>query len=243
MDLDTLLFILIALIPIIMAVLGGHVWSEKKWQKATFWIMGLVFAGLIIWQGIRIQKSKDEATNNIQKLLKSNTGLTDSNTQLKNSIDKQKQEIANLKQTIADTEKENAKLTRQQLKIQEKQFAINSELSVDITYRNKGLYINNIGKTNLFIYGDKFDNEPIAFDEPRMIAPGRSLHISTESFEKAMLANLGLNGETRISYQLFVKDTLQQKFVVKCFLWIVVNNGQLTINTQNLGIERSNWSK
>ena len=68
-------------------------------------------------------------------------------------------------------------------------------------------------------------------------------HIDADSLEEEALTKFGPNGETRTHLLIFSSDDeATNKWTLTCELWIVIKNGELTVETRNLGYE-AGWER
>jgi hypothetical protein len=110
--------------------------------------------------------------------------------------------------------------------------------SVVFLYRDHRIEINNMGKEEIRLWGTKLDAGPITMDKPTTVPiQPFNYHINAQSFEKEVTAKIGPNGELRPKFYIFVSDHARSKWTVTCELWTVIANGQMTVETRNLGVE------
>jgi Na+/melibiose symporter-like transporter len=70
MSLETSLVILAAILPLLMAALGGHLASEKFWYRVTFWSLGFITAVIIIVTGVMNQRDQAKLQNQLNEIQK-----------------------------------------------------------------------------------------------------------------------------------------------------------------------------
>jgi uncharacterized membrane protein len=121
-------------------------------------------------------------------------------------------------------------------------------ISAAFIYRNHRFEIHNLGSNEFYLCGDKLgDKDSIIRDErPCMDEPATvarepfHYYILANKLENLVLSKTADKGEMRIPLYVFVTDTAKQKFTIKCLLFIVVENRQITVHTQYLGLT-SGW--
>jgi hypothetical protein len=121
-------------------------------------------------------------------------------------------------------------------------------ISAAFIYQNRRLEIHNLGHTEFYVWGDKLGDKDssIRDDRPCMNEPITVPHepfhyyILGDRLENLVLSKVRDEGELRVPLYVFVTDSSERKFTIKCLLWIVVKNRQLTVHTQDLGLT-SGW--
>jgi len=127
--------------------------------------------------------------------------------------------------------------------IQQKQLALNYAPSIDLVYAGDQLQIWNRGRTNIYLWGDKYDGGPLDFDgKSYIISPGTNYYILTNLLKANILSKLGQNGEARVPLDLYITTEDKTKYVVHAELWEIMKDDQLTIHTQNHAFEKTDWS-
>lgn len=113
--------------------------------------------------------------------------------------------------------------------------------SVVFLYRDHHIEINNMGNKEFQLWGTKLDSGPIAFDKATTVPiQPFNYHIDANPFEKEVSAKVGLNGELRPKFYIFISDSSGDKWTVTCELWTVIRDGEISVETRNLGTE-SGW--
>lgn len=151
-----------------------------------------------------------------------------------------------LQAKVEEKQNEIEQIRRQELRIAQEELQLKYAVSVDLIYQDKQLKIFNRGKTNLFLWGTKFDNSSEVIEkQPRLLSPadgnafglGQSYYyLLGERLEKALIGKFGQNGEGLVPLELFIKNQNGQKHTVKCQLLVKVINGAIQIHPQNVGI-------
>jgi hypothetical protein len=67
-SLDTVLFILAAVLPIAMAILGGHVASEKIGYRIAFWSLGVAAAAVVVLIGVRNEHTQNALQGQLNQI-------------------------------------------------------------------------------------------------------------------------------------------------------------------------------
>lgn len=100
----------------------------------------------------------------------------------------------------------------------------------------------NRGTQDIYLYGTQFNNEKSTVDkEKRIIPSGMSYYLNCDSLEEWIKVNIGENGEQHVSFNIFLTDINQKKYIMKNILYIRVLNGNITIQPQMLSLENTNW--
>jgi hypothetical protein len=123
----------------------------------------------------------------------------------------------------------------------QKQLALNYEPSIALVYYDHRFNIENHGKTDLYLWGDKIADTLPTMDAARIIAPGSSYYLIGEQFEQIALRVVGDNGETRIPFELYLSNKRNEKYVARFELWIVIKEKEITVHTQMLGLNEYVW--
>jgi hypothetical protein len=116
-------------------------------------------------------------------------------------------------------------------------YHVGSLPSVAFLYRDKQIQINNLTKSELYIWGTKLDDGPLVMNKDSVVLSPQPFFYFIEGYEELALKQIPEGGEARPIYYVFVKDKQEQKFTLKCLLWSTVNDHRLTVRTQNLGVE------
>lgn len=101
----------------------------------------------------------------------------------------------------------------------------------------------NRGTQNIYLYGTQFDNEdtPI-MDEKRIIPAGYSYFLNVNpGLAQWIETNIGKNGEKQVSFNIFLADINQEKYIMKNILYIRVINDGISIQPQTLSLNKENW--
>jgi hypothetical protein len=112
--------------------------------------------------------------------------------------------------------------------------------SLVFLYRDHRIEVNNMSKRELVMSGSKLGDGPISMDKESTVLPVQpyNYHINADSYEREVLLKFGPNGNLRTLYHLFLSDSGGHKWTVTCELWAVIRNGELTVETRNLGTEK-----
>jgi hypothetical protein len=112
----------------------------------------------------------------------------------------------------------------------------------DGTPGNEAFNFLNHGKANLYLWGDRLDDGPKSIDAPRTITPDGSYHIWAQEVAKEIRQKLGSNADIRVNFEVYLSTEDQTKYVATYQLWIRMNNGKLSIETQNLGSKEKDFT-
>ncbi|MGB2677256.1 MAG: hypothetical protein WAN12_09255 [Candidatus Acidiferrum sp.] len=124
------------------------------------------------------------------------------------------------------------------------ELALNYAPSIDLIYAGEQLQVWNRGRTNIKLWGDKYDGEtPDLGGPPFVISPATNRYLLTDRLRAAIQAKLGQNGEARVPFDVYISTADGQKYVMHGELWEIIKDGQITIHTQNHGFEKKDWSQ
>jgi hypothetical protein len=112
----------------------------------------------------------------------------------------------------------------------------------DGTPGNEAFNFINHGKANLYLWGDRLDDGPKSIDAPRTITPDGSYHIWAQEVANEIRQKLGSNADMRVNFEVYLSTEDQTKYVATYQLWVRINNGKLSIETQNLGSKEKDFT-
>lgn len=117
--------------------------------------------------------------------------------------------------------------------------------SIEITYNHAENRLNiwNKGKTNVYLWGTKFNEEEINIGEKGfLIVPGGFYYLFAEKMEKEILNKMDQNNERFFSLELFIKGVEEKKYIIRNQLLVkMINSNVVNIHTQTLSISQSDW--
>jgi hypothetical protein len=121
--------------------------------------------------------------------------------------------------------------------------------SVLLFWENNELRLYNEGDADIYMWGDKFDDEPANLDPiSRTIAGKRTMSGNTGFyyFLPDLLENwakiaIGANGKNLVPFEVYLKDGAQKKYIAKFDLLIVMKDSVMTVHTQQLGVTDNEW--
>lgn len=232
---DIAIAAILMIVTILMGYLGIHITlhplqdgdiQKIRKFKTYFITLAVTTVVLIIWQGIRNGRTQQtmEADKRAERA-------------------EHKQEVESLRLTIAQRDGELVAINREQLDASRKDLSLKYVISVDVIYDNMQFQIYNRGLTDISLWGIKVNGGPQLIEkEPRMLSHGGfNYYILAPQFEKETLSSIGPNGVAMVPLELYVKDVLQRKHIVKCILRLVSRDGKLTVHTQNTGVVMQDW--
>jgi len=104
-----------------------------------------------------------------------------------------------------------------------------------LLYTRGQLNLHNIGKNDLYVWGDKFgDTAPIIEKEPRTILTGTYYYFLTNTLEIS-------SGEALIPFEVYLSDISGHKFIAKFDLLIIGEGKDFEIHVQQKGISKGEW--
>ena len=156
-------------------------------------------------------------------------------------------EIKSLKTSIDGLKGQNDKMVSQienQRYLSKEELALNCAPMINLVHVNNQFQVWNRGKTVIMLWGNKYgDMAPDMNDPPVSITPQDYSYYATDNTKELILSHLGNNGEAWVPLEIFISTANNQKYVVHYRLWEIVKDGQITIHTQNNGLEKKDWSK
>jgi hypothetical protein len=106
----------------------------------------------------------------------------------------------------------------------------------------KRLAFQNVGKTNLFIWGSKVEGAPPeVLPEPRIVAATTTYLLDVTALWAIESAALTKGNTDRKRLELNLKAADQKKYVASFFLVFAWQEDKLTMNVQVTGIEQKDW--
>jgi hypothetical protein len=242
---DIVLAWIVVIAPTLFA-LGLEVVDERV-RKHRFWKYGVLAFGislsaLTFWQQYRAAKSaKADEETAIQHTAETVTRelapkvAADTSSAVTSSLNKEYgMVIGNLYRQIGEMQTQQ----RSQVGLTQRELALNYAVSVDLIYAGDQLQIWNRGKTNIYLWGNKYGDDKSDFaSEPMTITPTNSYYLLTNALEAVIYKHLGQNGEAKVPFDLYLKSEDNKKYVMRTTLWEIVKDGKITIHTQTHGYE------
>jgi hypothetical protein len=241
---DIVLAWIVVIAPTLFA-LGLEVMNDNV-RKHRFWKYGVILFGislsaLTFWQQYRaVKNAKADEENAIQHTAENVTKelapkvAADTSSSVTSALNKEYGVvIGNLYRQIGEMQ------TRQQSQIglTQKQLELNYALSVDLIYAGDQLQIWNRGKTNIYMWGNRYNGALDLVTSPMQITPAGNYYLLTNVLQSVIYKQLGQNGEARVPFDLYLTSEDNKKFVVHNTLWEIVKDGAITIHTQTHGNE------
>jgi hypothetical protein len=240
--LDFLLEFAVVILPTLFAV-GIQVGSEEI-KKRPLWRVGVISFGVLVsaltWCQMSRASKKARMDQEAAIERTSERVAAEASSRITDTLNKQYgtyigalyREIGSLEGKVGN----ESGLHRREL-------ALSYTPSLDIIYAGDQLQIWNRGKTNITLWGDKYDGGKPDIEAPAIISPTTYYYLLTDKLKAFILASLGQNGEARVPLDIYISAEDKQKYVMHCELWEIVKDGQITIHTQNHGFEKRDWSK
>ncbi len=213
---------------------------RKRYWRYSVIAFGVALSGLTWWQQSRAAKQakvdQDEAIERTAERVAATTS-----TSVTGALNKQYGElIGNLYKDIGKLE---GKLDSQ-LDVRRRELALNYMPSIDLIYAGDQLQIWNRGKTNISLWGNKYNgNDRDMSNIPYVISPTTHRYLLTDKLREHILSRLGKNGEARVPLELYITTADNTKYIMHGELWEIVKDGQITIHTQNHGFEKVDWAR
>jgi hypothetical protein len=128
------------------------------------------------------------------------------------------------------------------LALREHEVRLAFEPALDLIYAGDRLQVWNRGKTNLYLWGTRYNEAPRDMSTvPVVISSGSYYYLLTEKLRRGILETLGQNGEARVPLDLYISTEDKKTYIAHCELWEIVKDGEFTIHTQLHGFERDRW--
>jgi heme/copper-type cytochrome/quinol oxidase subunit 4 len=99
----------------------------------------------------------------------------------------------------------------------------------------------NKGKGDLIIYGSKVADEPPEMNSPIIVPEGTLYYTFTSILDDYCRNHIGNNGNALYAYECYLSDSKGVRYVAKFNIYVVIKDGKVTYNTQQMGIEKRNW--
>jgi hypothetical protein len=147
---------------------------------------------------------------------------------------------------ISDLYEEMGKLKGQiqvQSGLRKEELELNYVPSVDFIYAGDRLQIWNRGKTDIALWGTKYNGDSAYLSSPVMITPANFYYILGTLLQARILKDVGKNGEARVPLEMYFSTADNKRYILHGELWEVVKDGQITIHTQSHGFEHKDWVK
>jgi hypothetical protein len=239
---DIVLAWIVVIAPTLFA-LGLEIMNENV-RKHRFWKYGVILFGislsaLTFWQQYRAVKNAkaDEeiaiqhTAENVTKELAPKVAA-DTSSAVTSALNKEYGVvIGNLYRQIGQMQTQQ----QNQIGLSQKQLELNYLLSVDLIYAGDQLQIWNRGKTNIYLWGNKYGDSSDFAKEPMTITPTSSYYLLTNILQSAIYKQLGQNGEAKVPFDLYFESEDNKKYVMHNTLWEIVKDGKIEIRTQDHG--------
>jgi hypothetical protein len=238
--------ILPTLFAVALELVSKEIRDNRIWRWGVL-LFGIILSALTFWQQARatfnaqrdqelaIQKTAEKLSSDIAPRVAAETSgrVTDILNKQYGSV------ISGLYQQILDL----SNTEKNQSHLREKEIALASAVSADVIYAGDRLQIWNRGRTNLYMWGNKYDGEPNDLgNEAVVIPPTDNYYILADKLNPHILQRLGNNGEERVPFDVFLIYN-DKKYIMHTTLWEIVKDGQIRIHTQIHGYEEKDWSK
>jgi 4-amino-4-deoxy-L-arabinose transferase-like glycosyltransferase len=214
---------------------------ENPYYRACVVMLGLILSALIWLQMSRATNTaKDDRESVIQET--ATKVSTTTATKVTETLNQQYGSVmSNLYQEISDLQ---TKLQGQN-SLRHEELALNYVPSADLIYAGDRIQLWNRGRTNLYLWGDKYDGEPHPDMNvsPVTITPTSNYYLLADRLNAAIFSSIGRNGEGRVPFDLYISTEDKQRYTMHAVLWEVVKDGRITIHSQNHGFEKGGWFK
>jgi hypothetical protein len=246
----TIFFALPGIVAFLMAALAlaviymDELQTKLRDQRAIRWIVAIVLIAMGIGAFVsdrvqKVQEQEDSAEKIMQTAVDTANDLSpkvaaETATQVTDRLNRDYGKV------IGDLYKQIASLQTQQQSqagLTRKQLALDYALSVDLIYAGDLLQIWNRGKTNIYLWGNKYGGATDFGKEPMQITPAGSYYLLTNVLQSVIHKQLGQNGEARVPFDLYLTSEDNKKYVAHNTLWEIVKDGTITIHTQTHGYE------
>jgi len=117
-----------------------------------------------------------------------------------------------------------------------------AQLSLLLLYQSDRLNLYNKGRDDLYLWGDKLEGYPASFEKDARTIPADGFYyFLTEDLKRTMLGSVGPDGERLLSFETYLSDEGDHRYVAKFALLIKMKAGQMEIHTQQLGSVIEDW--
>lgn len=95
----------------------------------------------------------------------------------------------------------------------------------------------NTGKEDIYVWGDKFDDQPKDVTEnPRTIPVRGFYYFLTAKMAVSARSAVGVNGEKLVPFEVYLSTGNGVRYVAKFLLLVIMKDGEMSIHTQQLGV-------
>jgi hypothetical protein len=105
----------------------------------------------------------------------------------------------------------------------------------------KKVTVVNNGRTNITLWGSKFDDEPVAIEDSRMIAPLGTYIIHAEILYNKVLSKVPKGSNQLIPLDLYFKNERGEEFAQHCYIGTSWKGGTLALGLQVVSLEPTRW--
>jgi hypothetical protein len=126
------------------------------------------------------------------------------------------------------------------------QMGLNYVVSLDLTYDDSQplprVVLFNKGKTNLYLWGTKLDEQkPSMEKEPFIVTPLGSYYIYAKTFKDELLHQVPKGSKARVPFDLYLKTTNGRQYIAKSYFSVWWDGDALKIDTQTISIKPMRW--
>jgi hypothetical protein len=207
-------------------------------------IVVIVLIGLELYFGITggnqqlavLQKMDKSAGQQLEDLQKLNTSADETARITKSLREEQDVALATQQQTLQMIVQMNGAL--------QTQLGLNFSPALTLIYdeSQKALIFQNLGKTNVFIWGEKWDGQAAATNpQPRIIAAGAAYKFPAEDILKTESLKLPKGASETVALDIYLKTANGKKYTSSYLVIPTWKNDVLTVNVQQVGIKPGNW--
>ncbi len=147
-------------------------------------------------------------------------------------------------QTAVTTQQQTLQMVTQMNGSLRTELGLNFKPAVTLVFDESGkrLVFQNVGKTNLFLWGTKTDElRPEMAPEPRVVAPSTNYSIWVGPMWDAESKVLTKGNTDRKRLEMYVKASDQKTYVASFFLVFAWQDEKMLLNVQMIGIEQKDW--
>jgi hypothetical protein len=125
----------------------------------------------------------------------------------------------------------------------QQQLTLSYEVSVTPLWDGsiKKLTVVNNGRTNIALWGSKFDDESVNIEDSRMIAPLGTYTIFAESLYNKILSKTPKGSNQFFPFNLYIKNERGEQFIQYCVIGTLWKNGTLNLAIQVVSLEPTRW--
>lgn len=153
-------------------------------------------------------------------------------------------DLTRQQQTAITTQQQTLQMVTQMSGSLQTELGLNFKPAITLVYdpSQKKLVFQNVGKTNLFLWGSQFEGGPReSLPEPRIVAPTSSYALTASPLWDTEASALTKGNADRKRFDLNIKTADQKKYIASFFLVFTWQDDKMVLNVQMIGIDQRDW--